>query len=64
MSALGGRADVAHGAALDDAVALAASSIHAVLTATTEAGAREMLLVETEDALAAPPTVFAAKKLV
>ena len=51
------------GAALEDALSLAVSSIHAVLTATSNAGAREMLLVETQDALAAPPTVFAAEKL-
>jgi pyridoxine kinase len=51
------------GTALDDALSLAVSSIHAVLTATAEAGAREMLLVETQDALATPPTVFAAEKL-
>ncbi|MFP6740675.1 MAG: pyridoxal kinase PdxY [Alphaproteobacteria bacterium] len=50
-------------AALEDALSLAVSSIHAVLTATSNAGAREMLLVETQDALAAPPTVFAAEKL-
>lgn len=51
------------GAALDTALSLAVSSVHAVLAATAEAGARELLLVETQDALAAPPAVFAAEKL-
>ncbi len=51
------------GAALEDSLSLAVSSIHAVLTATAKAGAREMLLVETQDALAAPPTLFTAEKL-
>ncbi|MFP6745875.1 MAG: pyridoxal kinase PdxY [Alphaproteobacteria bacterium] len=52
------------GAALDDALSLAVSSVHAVLAATAKAGARELLLVETQDVLAAPPQVFAAEKIV
>lgn len=50
-------------AATDDALSLAVSSIHAVLAATAKAGVREVLLVETQDAFAAPPKIFAAEKL-
>jgi pyridoxine kinase len=51
------------GASLSNALSLAVSSVHAVLAATAETGARELLLVETQDALAAPPRVFPAEKI-
>ena len=52
-----------HGAAPDEALSLTVSSVHAVLAATTAAGAREMLLVETQDALAEPPERFPAERI-
>ena len=50
-------------AGLDEALSMSVSSVHAVLAATAQAGAREMLLVETQDALANPPQVFPAERL-
>ena len=51
------------GAGLDEALSATVSSVHAVLAATAQAGAREMLLVETQDALADPPELFPAERL-
>ena len=51
------------GAALDEALSATVSSVHAVLAATAQAAAREMLLVETQDALASPPELFPAERL-
>ena len=51
------------GAGLDEALSATVSSVYAVLAATAQAGAREMLLVETQDALAAPPERFPAVRL-
>ncbi|MFP6728952.1 MAG: pyridoxal kinase PdxY [Alphaproteobacteria bacterium] len=53
-----------HGVAPGEALSLTVSSLHAVLAATAEAGAREMLLVETQDALAKPPERFPAERLI
>lgn len=46
-----------------EALSLTVSSVHAVLAATAQAGAREMLLVDTQDALAAPPKRFPSERL-
>lgn len=51
------------GAGPGEGLSLSVSSVHAVLAATAEAGAREMLLVETQDALAEPPELFPAERL-
>ena len=51
------------GAAPHEALSLTVSSLHAVLAATAEAGAHELLLVETQDALAEPPKIFPAERL-
>ncbi len=51
------------GAALAEALSLTVSSVHGVLAATAAAGAREMLLVETQDALADPPEIFPAERI-
>ncbi|MCH8189375.1 MAG: FHA domain-containing protein, partial [Proteobacteria bacterium] len=51
------------GEGVADALSLTVSSVHAVLAATAQAGAREMLLVETQDALADPPKRFPAERL-
>ena len=54
---------ILRGAGLDEALSATVSSVHAVLAATAQADAREMLLVETQDALAAPPHLFPAERL-
>ncbi len=51
------------GAAPHEALSLTVSSLHAVLAATAAAGAHELLLVETQDALAEPPKIFPAERL-
>ena len=51
------------GAGTGEGLSLTVSSVHAVLAAPAQAGAREMLLVETQDALAAPPEIFPAERL-
>ena len=51
------------GAAPGEALSRTVSSVHAVLAATARAGAREMLLVETQDALVDPPEIFPAERL-
>lgn len=51
------------GAAPGEALSAAVSSVHGVLAATAAAGAREMLLVETQDALVDPPRLFPAERL-
>ena len=51
------------GASPGEALSATVSSLHAVLAATAEAGAREMLLVETQDAFANPPELFPAERL-
>ena len=51
------------GAAVGEGLSATVSSVHAVLAATAAAGAREMLLVETQDALADPPELFPAERL-
>lgn len=51
------------GASPGEGLSLTVSSVHAVLAATADTGAREMLLVETQDALAAPPEIFPAERL-
>ena len=50
-------------AGVADALSLTVSSVYAVLAATAQAGAREMLLVETQNALADPPKRFPAERL-
>jgi pyridoxine kinase len=54
---------ILRGTAPGEALSLTVSSVHAVLAATAQAGAREMLLVETQDALVDPPEIFPAERL-
>lgn len=49
--------------ALADALSLAASAIYGVLSRTSEAGAREMLLVEAQDEFVQPSEIFTAEPI-
>jgi pyridoxine kinase len=51
-------AHLLRGAAAADAMARAASSVFGILRRTAQAGAREMLLIEAQDEIVAPSTVF------
>ena len=54
---------ILQGAAPAEALSAAVSSVHGVLAATAAAGARELLLVEAQDAFANPPRLFPAERL-
>ncbi len=45
------------------ALSLAVSSVHAVLATTAETGSRDLALVAAQEALVAPPEIFAAERL-
>lgn len=51
------------GEATPETLSRAGSALHAVLAVTAEAGATEMLLVEAQDALVAPPITFTAERV-
>jgi pyridoxine kinase len=51
-------AHLLRGASAADAMARAASSVFGILRRTAQAGAREMLLIEAQDEIVAPTTVF------
>ncbi len=51
-------AHLMRGASAADAMARAASSVFGILRRTAQAGAREMLLIEAQDEIVAPTTVF------
>jgi pyridoxine kinase len=56
-------AHVLHGCDLPTALGRTASSVHAVMEATADAGTREMQIVAAQDRLAAPTTEFPVSRL-
>jgi pyridoxine kinase len=56
-------AHLTRGGSAADAMARAAASVFGILRRTAQAGAREMLLIEAQDEIVAPTTLFTPEKI-